>query len=137
MGAMRADMMTWTQRLVGAVFVIGLAVLTGAIATLLRQAEGIPPLPVYTALLGLVALILLSGACLALISIAISARRGADALRRMAANGSGSAPSVGHVRPFSAQPLQRVAQSAPPQPATPAVPAKPTRPSGRSLVAER
>lgn len=129
---MRADLMTWVQRSVAAVFLVGLAALVAAIAALLRQSEGVPPLPVYLALVGLSALILLAGACLALISIAISARRGSDALHRMAA---GQGTGIGAGRVFTTTPLREVAKEASPMPES--GPARPSRPSGRPLVAER
>ncbi|MBU3031793.1 TMEM43 family protein [Paracoccus marinaquae] len=128
-------MMTWVQRAVGAVFVIGLVALVAAVVTLVQRAEGVPPLPVYTGLLGAVVLILLAGACLALISIAISARRGAEALRRIAAQGGGlAAPVAAPARPFTGMSLREVANQPEPEPAAPA---RPQRPSGRTLVAER
>ena len=133
---MRADAMTWVQRAVGAVFLIGVLALAVLVAVQIRQAEGVPPLPVFVGVLGLVGLILLAGACLALISIAVSARRGADALRRLAAGQGGAvaAPAKGAVpRPFTAPPLQEMATQDP----LPAAPARPARPAGRSLVAER
>lgn len=123
---MRVDLMTWVQRCVAGVFLVGSTALVAGVVSLVRQSEGVPPLPVYAGLVGLSALILLAGGCLALISIAISARRGAEALHRMAAQG-GSAGS-GASRVFSASPLREVANEAP---------ARPARPSGRSLVAER
>ncbi|MFD2813385.1 hypothetical protein ACFSYD_00360 [Paracoccus aerius] len=39
---MKADVMVWVQRIVGAVFVIGVLALVGAIVTQVGQAEGIP-----------------------------------------------------------------------------------------------
>ena len=98
---MRADLMGWLQRLVGAVFAIGLLALVAAVVTLVRQAEGVPPLPIYAGLIGAVALILLAGACLALMSIAASARRGANALQQMAGRGVMAAEAVGPARPFT------------------------------------
>ena len=79
--------MVWVQRIVGAVFAVGVVALIGAIVTQVGQAEGLPPLPIFVGLLGIVVLILLSGACLALISLAISARKVAEALRRIAGQG--------------------------------------------------
>ncbi len=142
---MRADLMVWTQRLVAAVFLVGVFGLGATVVTLVRQAEGVPPLPVYVGLLGLVALLLLAGACMALISIAISARRGTEALRRLASQTVGAAPVAGPVtgpvsggaRPFSASPLREVAQQPEPDQDPVAAPARPARPSGRKLVAER
>lgn len=127
---MRADAMTWVLRIVAAVFLIGLAGLVGAVASLLRYAQGVPPLPVYLGVVGIAALILLSGACLALLSIAISAGRGAEALRRMAA--------VAPVEPVSAPaPQAQVFSDSRLHEAAPDAPARPMRPNGRRLVAER
>ena len=127
---MKADAMVWVQRIVGAVFVTGVAALIGAIVTQVGQAEGLPPLPIFVGILGVVVLILLAGGCLALISLAISARRGADALRRMAGSGAAAhAPA----RVFSQAPLREVVAEPQPEP----VPVRPTRPGGRTLVAER
>ncbi|TJZ93387.1 hypothetical protein FA743_04005 [Paracoccus gahaiensis] len=78
------DVMQWVGRLVAVVFGLGVLALLGAVAVLVGQAEGVPPMPVFLGLVGLVVLILLAGACLALISIAVSARRGAEALRHLA-----------------------------------------------------
>lgn len=76
--------MIWIQRLVVVVFLAGLAALVVAVVLLIRQSEGVPPMPIFAGLLGAAVLILLAGASLALISIAGSARRSADALQRMA-----------------------------------------------------
>lgn len=73
---MRGDVMRWIGWLVAAVFGLGVIALIGAITMLVRAAEGVPPLPVFVGLMGLVVLILLAGACLALISIAVSLRQG-------------------------------------------------------------
>lgn len=127
---MKADAMVWVQRIVGAVFAVGVLALIGAIVTQVGQAEGLPPLPIFVGLLGIVVLVLLAGACLALISVAISARRGADALRRIA--GSGVAAPI-PARVFSQPPLREVVSEPQPEPA----PARPVRPAGRTLVAER
>lgn len=124
---MRADAMTWVLRIVAAVFLIGLAGLVGAVASLLRYAQGVPPLPVYLGVVGIAALVLLSGACLALVSIAISARRGVEALRRMAA--------VEPAPMLQSQP--QVFSESRLHDAAPDAPARPLRPSGRRLVAER
>ncbi len=129
---MKADGMVWVQRVVGAVFAVGVLALIGAIATQVGQAEGWPPLPIFLGLLGIVVLLLVSAGCLALISVAISARRGAEALRRIAGQGL-SAPVAAPARPFSQPPLREVASDAQPEPA----PARPARPMGRTLVAER
>jgi len=133
---MRGDVIQWVGRLVAAVFVVGVLALLGAVVVLVRQAEGVPPMPILLGLLGTVVLILISGACLALISIAVSARRGAAALSRMA---SGAEPESEDdaVEPEDAPaPMQG--------PFTPsglreavAAPARPVRPGGRVLVAER
>lgn len=125
---MKADAMVWVQRIVGAIFAVGVVALTGAIVSQVGQAEGLPPLPIFLGLLGLVGLILTAGTCLALISLAISARRGAEALRRIAGQG-GAAPA----RVFSQAPLREVVA----QPQTEPAPGRPARPTGRSLVAER
>lgn len=153
---MRADLMVWVQRLVGLVFVIGLVALVAAVATILRQAEGVPPMPIYAGLIGAVALILLAGACLALISIAVSAKRGAEALSRLSSQGAvptvagkrpamvqqadAAAAMISAARPFSANPIreQVKAPAEPdPEPAATVTPARPQRPAGRTLVAER
>lgn len=131
---MRADLMVWTQRLVAVVFLVGLVALIAAVVRLATQSDVVPPLPIFAGVLGLVALLLLSGACMAMISIAISARRGADALHRLAAQGGSAAPALGGARPFSASKLREVAK---PAEDAAAAPARPARPSGRSLVAER
>lgn len=127
---MKADAMVSVQRIVGAVFVTGVVALIGAIVTQVDQAEGLPPLPIFVGILGVVVLILLAGGCLALISLAISARRGADALRRMAGSGA-AAPAPARV--FSQAPLREVVA----EPQTEPAPVRPTRPVGRTLVAER
>lgn len=132
---MRADAMTWVLRTVGAVFVIGVLALLAIVAIHLRAATGIPPFPILVGILGLVALILLAGACLALISLALSARRGVVELRRIAAQGGAVAIKPASARVFGASPLQSVVQ-AQPDPAITA-PARPARPAGRNLVAER
>ena len=129
---MKADAMVWVQRIVGAVFAVGVVALIGAIVTQVGQAQGVPPLPVFLGLLGIVALILLSGACLALISLAISARKGAEALRRIAGQG-GSSPVAAPARVFSQTPLREVVSEPQPEPA----PSRPARPAVRTLVAER
>ena len=124
--------MVWVQRVTGAVFVIGVVALIAAVVTMASRADDIPPLPVYAGILGLVALILLAGACLALMSMAISARRGAEALQRLARQG-GQAPGITPTRPFSTQPLREEVQPDPGDLADP----RPPRPAGRRLVAER
>ncbi|WP_405404157.1 hypothetical protein [Paracoccus sp. Ld10] len=126
---MRGDVMQWMGRLVAVVFGLGVLALLGAVAVLVRQAEGVPPWPIFLGLLGLVALILLAGACLALISIAVSARRGAEALQRL----GGTLPAaVAEPEPEPVAQMQG--------PFTPTgladASARPVRP-GRSLVATR
>lgn len=124
--------MVWVQRIVALVFVLGVVSLVGAIILQVGQAEGVPPLPVFLGLLGIVALILAAASCLALVSLAISARRGADALHRLSAH-QGHAPARG----FTAPPLSEA--SAHPDAAPPAVASsdRPIRPAGRTLVASR
>ncbi|SEO05407.1 hypothetical protein SAMN04489859_103138 [Paracoccus alcaliphilus] len=125
--------MVWVQRVTGAVFAIGVVALIAAVVTMAMRADSVPPLPIYAGILGLVALILLAGACMALISIAISARRGSEALWRLAKQGGTTTAAIGPARPFSAQPLREAAQPEPAEPAS----TRPPRPSGRRLVAER
>ena len=102
--AMKVDAMVWVQRIMGAVFAVGVVALIGAIVTQVGQAEGLPPLPIFVGLLGIVVLILLSGACLALISLAISARR--DSLHEISLATHNltlflfSFCSAGHLLPF-------------------------------------
>lgn len=134
---MRADVMVWVQRVVGAVFATGVVALVAAVVTLATRAETVPPLPIFLGVLGLVALVLLAGACMALISIAISARRGAESLKRLASQAAAAGPSVGPARPFSGQPLREVAPSEPASQAPARAAALPARPAGRTLVAER
>ena len=140
---MRADLMVWVQRLVGLVFATGLVALVAVVALLVRQSEGVPPMPIFMGLLGTAALILLAGACMGLISLAISARRGVDALTRLAAQGSaGPVVTTGAQRPFSATPLQEVQTriedpEEQPDVTGPVAPQRPSRPAGRRLVAER
>ena len=136
---MRGNMMQWVGRLVAAVFLVGVVALTGAVVVLVRQAEGIPPWPVFMGVVGMVALILLAGACLALISIAGSAQRSAEALRRMAIRGAELRPvgpavaeaAADPIGPFTPKTLHEVPKKAEP------VSTRPARPAGRSLVAER
>ena len=129
---MRADAMTWVQRAVGVVFLIGVLALAVLVGVQIWNAEGVPPLPVFVGILGLVGLILLAGACLALISIALSARQGAEMLRKLAAQGG--LPVVQAKGPFTAVPLHDVAT---PEPSPMAAAVRPVRPAGRNLVAER
>ncbi|MDB6176632.1 hypothetical protein PAF17_03830 [Paracoccus sp. Z330] len=128
---MRADPMKWVQRLVGLVFLTGVVGLGAAVTALVRQAEGVPPLPIYLGLLGMVVLILLAGSCLALISLALTASRSAELLQRIVNQG----PASTTIRPFSATPLRDVAQPSSEEDSVP--PARPARPAGRKLVAER
>lgn len=122
---MRGDGIQWVGRLVAAVFGVGVLALLVAVVMMVRQSEGVPPWPILLGVLGLVALILLAGACLALISIAVSVRRSVEMLQRLAP----AAPEV-------------VADEAPEMqgPFTPTdmavAPLRPVRP-GRVLVAER
>lgn len=127
---MKADAMVWVQRIVGAVFMLGVVALIGAILTQVGQAQGVPPLPVFLGILGIVALILLSGTCLALISLAITARRGVEALHRLPAQ-----PAPAPARIFTAQPLRDATGQA--DAAAAGTPDRPIRPVGKTLVAER
>lgn len=137
---MRADMMVWAQRLVGLVFLFGAVALMAVVVIVVGEAEGVPPMPIVMGVLGLVALILLAGACMATISIAISARRGVEALSRLAAQGpSLTKPSVaaeasfvpaGTAGPFATRPFGPAA--APPSDGAPTAPAV-----RRNLVARR
>lgn len=139
---MRGDVMVWVGRLVGAVFVLGLLALIAAVVVLVQRAEGVPPLPLFMGLMGVVVLILLSGACLALISLAVSARRGAEALQRL----SGQRIAAPVMRPAAAPAPEPAAEAEMQGPFSPvslrdtaaaaAAPARPARP-GRVLVAER
>lgn len=129
---MRGDAMVWVQRAVAVVFATGVIALIAMVVTLASRAETVPPMPIYMGLMGLVALILLAGACLGIISIAISARRGAEALTRLASKGA-HLPLVGPATsPFQGPSLREVA--AEPQPEQ--HPARPPRPT-RSIVAQR
>lgn len=119
--------MIWIQRLVAVVFLAGLVALVAGVVLVVRQAEGVPPMPIFAGLLGAAALILLAGASLALISIAGSAKRSADALQRLARPGG---------------PVTGPADSADPGPQPVAGEriddaARPTRPQGKKLVATR
>lgn len=88
-------------------------------------------MPIYAGLLGAAALILLAGACLALLSIAGSAKRGADALQQIAGQGRVSqTPSV----QTGALPQEKIRQ---PVPEDESGPALPPRPQGKKLVASR
>lgn len=125
---MTADAMVWVQRTLGAVFVLGVVALVGAIVSQVGQAEGIPPLPVFLGVLGIVVLVLVSGACLALISLAISARRGLAMLQALSAR---PVAGAGAARIVPARPMHEPSQkdNAPAE--------RPLRPAGRTLVAER
>lgn len=122
---MRGDVMRWIGWLVAAVFGLGVIALIGAVVMLVRAAEGVPPLPVFVGLMGLVVLILLAGACLALISIAVSLRQG------IAMPVAAKAPAQ------PAAPRAKVARDEPVEDeAEPETPARPVR-TGRVLVATR
>lgn len=133
---MRGDVMQWVGRLVAAVFGLGVLALIGAVVVLIRQAEGVPPMPVFLGLLGMVGLILLAGACLALISIAVSARRAVALLRDGLPADAAAEAAVAEGRaddlppevqgPFTPNGLAHATVAAP----------RPARP-GRVLVAER
>ncbi|MFC0200993.1 hypothetical protein ACFFIZ_11960 [Paracoccus rhizosphaerae] len=79
---MRGDAMRWIGWLVALVFLGGVLALVSLVVSLVTRAEGVPPMPIYMGILGFVALIMLSGACLALISIAVSARRAVELMQR-------------------------------------------------------
>ncbi|WP_182912936.1 hypothetical protein [Paracoccus onubensis] len=119
--------MIWIQRLVAVVFLAGLAALVVAVVLLIRQAEGVPPMPIFAGLLGAAVLILLAGASLALISIAGSARRSADALQRMARAGGFVAGLADNADPDSQPATSDITEDA----------MRPTRPQGKKLVATR
>ncbi|CAM3340091.1 hypothetical protein PANO111632_15055 [Paracoccus nototheniae] len=128
---MRGDVMQWVGRLVAAVFGFGALALLGAVFVLVRQAEGVPPMPVFLGLLGMAVLVLLAGACLGIISIAVSARRGAEALQRMAGGGVAKTGVAGSEMQGPVAPLEQALAVPPRQ--TP----RPTPRPGRVLVAER
>lgn len=119
--------MIWMQRLVAVVFVIGIMALVLAIALLIRQSDE-PSLTILVGLVGAAALILLSGGCIALVSIAISARKCADSLARLSHRGESFAPVA-----RASHPLPTAAQSEPVQDEA----IRPTRAQGKPLVAER
>lgn len=152
---MRGDVMVWMGRLVAGVFLLGLLALIAAVAALVQRAEGVPPLPIFGGLIAMAGLILLAGACLALISLAVSARRGLRALEAMAA---GQPMQARHEAPAPVSPVPAapVAPEATPAAAAAApapmqgpfrdgglreaamtAPPRPARPAGRVLVAER
>ena len=136
---MRGDVMQWVGRLVAAVFGLGVLALLAAVVLLIRQAEGVPPWPILLGLVGLVALILLAGACLALISIAVSARRGVEVLRHLAggavAGDAVAGPEVATPDPGAPAEPGPFTQAGPPRAMT-APPRGAARPN-RVLVAER
>ena len=157
---MRADFMVWVQRLVTGVFAVGVVAMLGAIITQVWGAEGVPPLPVFLGLVGLCVMILLAGACLALMSLAVSAKRGAEALQRLSHRQASlpatalvetAAPVAAPAKPqmprlFDGPGLGEIMRKTEPAPAQePEVPiepkftapARPQRPAGRTLVAER
>jgi len=119
--------MIWIQRLVVVVFLAGLAALVVAVVLLIRQSEGVPPMPIFAGLLGAAVLILLAGASLALISIAGSARRSADALQRMARLGGSVTGLADSADPGPQPAAGDTAEDA----------MRPTRPQGKKLVATR
>lgn len=136
--AMRDDVMIWIGRLVAAVFLLGLLALVAATVALVQRADGVPPLPIFAALIGTVVLILLSGACLALLSLAVSARRGVRALEALAAEGTPEmAVEESAVAPEPEAPVQGPFKAPGLREAAMAAPARPARPAGRVLVAER
>ncbi|WP_410218153.1 hypothetical protein [Paracoccus sp. (in: a-proteobacteria)] len=131
---MRGDMMRWIGRLVAVVFGLGLVALLAMVVVLVRRAEGVPPMPIFMGLLGAVVLILVSGACLALISIAVSARRGIVALEQIAAGTPAGTmvqpeeePEPEMQGPFSPTGLHNGMVA----------PQRPLRAAGRRLVVER
>lgn len=124
---MRVDLLVWAGRLMALVFLAGLAAIIAAVVILVRQSEGVPPMPIFAGLIAAVALVLLAGASLALISIAAAARRSAAALERMAGQSVKPAP-----RPFSASPMREAEEERGAEAS-----AKPPRPAGKKLVAER
>lgn len=119
--------MIWIQRLVVVVFLAGLLALVVGVVLVVRQAEGVPPMPIFAGLLGAAVLILLAGASLALISIAGSAKRSADALQRMARSGGAVTGPADSVDPGPQTVTgDRIDEAA-----------RPTRPQGKKLVATR
>lgn len=115
---MRGDVMQWVGRAVAIVFGMGVLAMGAAIVALLRRAEGVPPLPIFLGIVGLAVLILLAGACLALISIAVSLRRGAAPVTAPVPAQAEPAPMQG---PFTPKNMRRAEGGRP----------------GRVLVAER
>lgn len=86
--------MIWMQRLVALAFIAGLAALAVGVFAIVWEAEGIPPMPIFAGLIAALMLTLLAGACLALMSIAVSARRAAVALEQSAAQARRDAPEA-------------------------------------------
>lgn len=128
---MRTNIMGWVQRLVALVFLIGLIGVIVGVVMVVRSGEGVAPLPIFTGLLGAVGLILLAGACLALISMANSMQRGVEALQKISAQGGRAAPVAAVVaKPFTPTALH-------PEPEEEEKTVRPARPAGRTLVAER
>ncbi|MDM7458523.1 MAG: hypothetical protein P3W94_004045 [Paracoccus sp. (in: a-proteobacteria)] len=129
----RADGMRWIGRLVAAVFGLGVILLVVGLGLTLWRAEGVPAMPILAALFGLVVLILLSGACLALISIAISLRRGVfqpaaaplRTVRPMHEPSAARADMPAETQPYA--PDQTAGSCAPSRPARPARPIVATR----------
>lgn len=138
---MRGDVMKWVGRLVAVVFLLGILSVVAGVVTMVRQGEGVPFLPVILGVTASGVLVLLAGACLAMISIAISARRGVAALQAMAAAGPVARPDPVAVAPDAAEPPVEEEAIGPFTPnalrETVAAPARPVRPAGRILVAER
>ncbi|SCY52846.1 hypothetical protein [Paracoccus tibetensis] len=140
---MRDDVMVWMGRLVAGLFVLGVMAVVATVAVMVARAEGIPPMPILVGIVALVILVLLAGACLAMISLAASARRGVQALERMA----GQAPVMLEEEAEEADAPVPAAEAAAPvqgpfrapglREAAMAAPARPARPAGRVLVAER
>jgi hypothetical protein len=132
---MRGDVMQWVGRLVAAVFGVGVLALGGLVVHLARRAEGVPPMPIFMGILGLVALILLAGTCLALISIAVSLRRWAGAQQPWPA-ADPATPPVAVSRPEEEAPNRPGSFSPTTLPREAAASPRPVRPN-RVLVAER
>ncbi|MBU2956356.1 hypothetical protein Q4511_03780 [Paracoccus sp. 1_MG-2023] len=133
---MRFDFLVWFGRLVVAVFVIGALALIAAVTVLVRQAEGVPPMPIAMGMVGMAALVLLAGAAVSLVSIAHSVRRAATALERQAAN----APRdrVGPVFSGPAMPAQTSAETPAEAPVAAARPQiKASRSNRPTVVAQR
>lgn len=128
--------MRWIGRLVAAVFGLGVLLLLTGLGLTLWRAEGVPAMPILAALFGLVVLILLAGACLALISIAVSLRRGnvlpaAAPLRTPHPRSEQAAANAGP--PVELQPAAPVEPHEPPEARSAIRPARPAR----AIVATR